>query len=308
MAAYRTPERPQIRVSNHRGEAQENAVYWRDPPPEIGVLRSAWSNQDKDGWVRKQKLAPLVLLLGLSGLCAAALVYGAYDWLGTAGAVATAVVIAAFVCFAYVEGKQRPWCNYLGEDGFAEFKETWRGPRVSVVLFKNVAGLLHSRVEHYQNGVYQHTKHEYEWLSHAGPRVFKAAFNTHDKGFAAAGARFGSGGETHTPEKDFAEAASARWHELRTESALGDFYKHGVVVFPTARGGHFSVRENEVETTGSGKAFRLQNGEPVSQQLKAGILTIKTGAGKHRLVPSEIADHSIAFALAERFSGIDLAG
>src|SRR5690606_17146336 len=142
---FRVPSPPPISVPDHSGARRPGAVYWTEPPPKIGELVSAWSNQTEDGFVSERSLRALVILLVILGAVAVSLVFAACEWLGVLGAAGTVAVLGLLVGFGIIESKSRPWCSYLGSEGFSEHRQTWRSTEHTVVPFAAVAGLWLAR-------------------------------------------------------------------------------------------------------------------------------------------------------------------
>lgn len=306
-APFRTPSPPPISVPDHNGVRQPDAVYWAEPPPEIGKLLSAWSNQTKDGFVTNRSLRALVILLVVLGAMAVGLVFAAYDWLGVPGAAGCVVLLGLLVGFGVIESKSRPWCSYLGESGFSEHRQTWRRVEHTVVRFEAVAGLWLTRTEHHTNGVYKKTTEDYEWRSQAGLRLAHRQVDLRERGLAAAGERFGAGGKPlRNPSRELMLAAATEWRKCRLEKAEAELKEDGAAVFPTRAGGFFTIRPGSIETNVSGKATTLTHSDVVSSRLESGCITIKTSRGKLRFVISNIADHDIALALASEVAGLSL--
>jgi hypothetical protein len=205
---------------DHRGRPAPESVYAVPPDPSIGEVRTAWSNQTRNGYRQPSRAAvrrvlgaivrgtPLAFVGGVATAYALDLI-DAYRWLGV-GWLPIVVAWAPWITIGLAIGdwmqRPRPVSSYVGELGLHEHAQGIFRGRDAILLFEDAATMTHEETAEHVDGSYRGTRFSLVWRNLRGDVVYTIGGVRFDHGIWA---------DAHeAPGWAFACAAEARWNEV----------------------------------------------------------------------------------------------
>lgn len=309
---------PSATYPDHVGRAAPDAVYWVPPDPSLGEIRSAQSNQTRDGFRREDAKTRALKAIGLAILCGlAVLALGVGTsllasalghrigevWMAYVGWIPLALIAVALLA------RPRPLTSYVGERGFAEHVKLPFGTRHTLLSFDDARSLVGAQTARYTNGVYQGTDYRYRWLDRDGVKLVELAGIRFDRGMWANRA---------DPAWDFVQAVLQRWGEVRLARAEEDYARDRHVAFDWGKGGTIAIRDGvlELRSPYRGKTSgteRVLASELRDAALEEGCLVLRrVGAeegllrsrGITRIPLADISDAETLLIAMRRWAGI----
>ncbi len=165
-------------LTNHGGgDIPEDADFFIDPPPEIGLLTSAHTNmrQGDEPWSPAARTSWCVLgaAIGvLIGVLLAILTKTKNPGLLALWPLGLGA-IGPLIPFLLTRFKRR--CTYVGREGLARFVCTGHRDKLGtaeVFLFRDAMALRTAQTRHYTNGAYQGTNYSFTWTDIAGVKRY----------------------------------------------------------------------------------------------------------------------------------------
>lgn len=251
-------------VTHGATEIPEDMHFFRDPPADIGEVKTAWST----------------LLHGKKPMA-----------MGTrffAGAITAAIIIAIglvlsappgdLICYivgpivgiiVWVVLGFKHTCSYVGSAGMARY--VLKGsldaePTEEVLVFSEASDLTSGQTRHYTNGVYTGTNYNFVWTDAGGSTLLKLNGQYSSK-------------EGFPKVKDpfhFARVGEILWNDHLAARLQAELDEHGSVEFPVNKNDFVRVGAGFLEFDFKGNVQRVPAEEIKKLNISGGTFTIHT--------------------------------
>ena len=305
---------------DHRGRKVEGARYWMPPPPAVGEVVSAYSNQGPEGFRVPMPLSRrimgfllitgmLVVMATMLSLFVAEQLLDLYTYphqIQFLVALPWIPIMGALVAWLM---KPRPICTYVGREGVSEHKKGAFKESHLDLCFEDAEALTTAVTREYRNGVYQGTRYAFAWWGAGRQLLFTFRGSRREPGFAFA--------LEEDPSWDFALAAEAMWSRHRRPRMARELAQNGFLAFRAGPKRYLYVSDEKLEIEHKSGLLSLPREQIAALRVNSGALEIhEVGAtegllrsrGIHRLSISEIDNYVLLLEALEEHLELRLPG
>lgn len=259
-------------MSDHSGRPLPgNICFFSSPPPEIGDIRSAFSEMPSD--FQDADTSKKLRTGFLYGLYCAILMLLLDRFLTHWGPqVLTFAVPIMFVLggiAGIIQASGNFECQYVGEQGVSMVKYE-KSPKAlqpdqTRLLFADAMELRTTITQHYTNGIYQNTSFDFTWNNGAGEKLYSLHGTfTHKQG--------------NPPPEDnyhFALAAEAAWTDYLRQQTQEDRQFGNPIRFNLTNNNYLLVSPKQLELVFKGQKTICSASEIDAIEVKKGVVSVR---------------------------------
>ncbi len=287
-------------VTHGASEIPANMHFFRDPPDDIGEVKTAWSTLEHGkrpmamgtrffvGCITAVIIIALGVLIGESP----------FDIICYIAGPVTGICIWAALGFKHT-------CSYVGAEGMARYvlKGSLESePTEEVLVFSEAADLTSSQTRHYTNGIYTGTHYNFTWKAADGSAMLKLYGHYKAK-------------DGFPKEKDpfhFARVGEILWNDHLTDRMQAELEEHGSVEFLVNKNDFVRVGPGFLEFDFKGNVQQVRADEIKKLNVSSGTFTIHTNdagwfgsTGKFSFNYGQLGNASMFIFALERLLGYE---